>query len=173
MIKKFAAKTAGNPPLIQSIIGNLFTLNNRYSGPCTYKIDSNGPERAVVTLSHHVLSKDVKLERLIGEANPEPFELSVSQTISIDRESTKLSIETRVTNLGKGVAPDLVIGLSVRFAQPKDAKSPDDVRWFLPAPGSSARVELFDKGRGERDMADANYGEGAPIHHRFSAFTPG
>src|SRR5262249_41477266 len=86
-----------------------------------------------------------------------------------DRDSSRLVIETKVTNPGENAAP-VAPGLQFEFEPADPKQSGAGPRWFLPAAGI---VELFTPEPGKAEMADGNYGEGAPVGPRFGWFTPG
>lgn len=107
--------------------------------PYSYKIDQNGPKKALVTLvgNGQLIRPDLS-----------PIRLQVQRTISIDADSTRLKVDVVVTNKDTIIAPNLRYMIHDLYLQ-KMLPGPM-YRIFLP---SSRGVESFNYER----LIKANY----------------
>ena len=145
-----------------------YHYGGRWEGkPFTGRIDARGPERAAVTVSGGGKVSVGLVRDVLGIEIPNPLDLTVRRTVSIEGDSSRLKIEVELGNAGRDVAPSLRYMVHAVFGQ-VPAMPGGRAFWFLPTP---AGVEFFDSARGEREMGIA--GGGAPLGHPFSRFTPG
>jgi hypothetical protein len=152
----------------ETLSGYPYASSCAFGGECSYTIDKTGPERAAVVLRYDRKIEAAALRELGLDATD--VELKVERTISIEAGTSRLTMEIKVTNAGTTAAPEFTHAIEARFGEVEPLKDIGNACWFLPVTGN---VEYFDGERGRADMAEANYGSGAPYHHRFSAFTPG
>ena len=145
-----------------------YHYGGRWEGkPFTHRIDAKGPDRAAVTVMGGGKIAVALLRHLLGQNLAVPLDLNIERTMSIEPNTTRLRVDVKITNAGRGVAPTLRYMVHAVFGQVPPMPG-GRAFWFLPTPNG---VEFFDPARGSKEMWAA--GGGAPLDHPFSRFTPG
>ncbi len=146
-----------------------YHYQGRWEGmPFSYKVNSKGAEVASLTVTGGGKVAVALVRQITGADVTNPLELKIERTMAIDRDTTRLHVDVKITNVGDGVAPTfryMVHSVFGNIPPMKDGRA----FWFLP---TSNEVEFFDSGRGDREMGQSAGHGTAPAGSPFNRFTP-